>query len=247
MVYLDRTNPFKFFKGCLPQILLGPFLNTWTQLLKAKDRQSWVKILEILKSSRSQMLLKIGVFENRLQACNFIKKVTLAQVFSSEFYEIFKNTLFIKHLWWLLLKACKSFSLFYSIKYRNFTEVPGVWILWKSTVFVAIQAFLQSFHTRKLVAILLFYAVFYNMQSWLVAKNKKGSKLSYIKWKESFYYKGPQACNFTKKRLQHRCFPVKYAKFLRALHFTEKFYWLLLKSMDQSEVLNYFLGNTLGL
>ena len=25
--------PFKFFKGCLPQILLGPFLNTWTQLI----------------------------------------------------------------------------------------------------------------------------------------------------------------------------------------------------------------------
>ena len=26
----------------------------------------------------------------------------------------------------------------------------------------------------------------------------------------------PQACNFIKKRFQHRCFPVKYAKFLRA-------------------------------
>ena len=28
-------------------------------------------------------------------------------------------------------------------------------------------------------------------------------------------YKGPQACNFIKKRLQHRCFPVNIAKFLR--------------------------------
>ena len=26
---------------------------------------------------------------------------------------------------------------------------------------------------------------------------------------------GPQACNFTKKRLQHSCFPVNLAKFLR--------------------------------
>ena len=26
---------------------------------------------------------------------------------------------------------------------------------------------------------------------------------------------GPQACHFTKKRLEHRCFPVKFAKFLR--------------------------------
>ena len=25
---LSRPYPFKFFKGCLPQILLGPFLNT---------------------------------------------------------------------------------------------------------------------------------------------------------------------------------------------------------------------------
>ena len=36
-------------------------------------------------------------------ACNFIKKETLAQVFSCEFCEISKNTLFPEHLWWLLL------------------------------------------------------------------------------------------------------------------------------------------------
>ena len=35
---------------------------------------------------------------------------------------------------------------------------------------------------------------------------------------ESFFKKiaGPQACNFIKKRLRHGCFPVKFAKFLRA-------------------------------
>ena len=33
----------------------------------------------------------------------FIKKETLAQVFSGEFCEISKNTFFIEHLWWLLL------------------------------------------------------------------------------------------------------------------------------------------------
>ena len=32
------------------------------------------------------------------QACNFIKKETLAQVFSCEFCEIFKNTIFTEHL-----------------------------------------------------------------------------------------------------------------------------------------------------
>ena len=39
----------------------------------------------------------------RPEACNFIKKETLAQVFSCEFCEIFKNPFFIEQLWWLLL------------------------------------------------------------------------------------------------------------------------------------------------
>ena len=43
-------------------------------------------------------------FKKRLaQACNFIQKETLAQVFSCEFSEIFKNIFFIEHLWWLIL------------------------------------------------------------------------------------------------------------------------------------------------
>ena len=32
MVCLDRPYHFRFFKGCYPQILLGPFLNTLTHL-----------------------------------------------------------------------------------------------------------------------------------------------------------------------------------------------------------------------
>ena len=33
------------------------------------------------------------------RTCNFIKKETLAQVFSCEFCEIFKNTFFAEHIW----------------------------------------------------------------------------------------------------------------------------------------------------
>ena len=36
-------------------------------------------------------------------------------------------------------------------------------------------------------------------------------------------------CNFIKKRLRHRCFPVKFAKFLRTTFFTEHLQWLLLR------------------
>ena len=33
MTCLGRPHPFKFFKGCFPQTLLGPFLNTLTHIL----------------------------------------------------------------------------------------------------------------------------------------------------------------------------------------------------------------------
>ena len=42
-------------------------------------------------------------FSNELKACNFIKKDTLAQVFSCEFWEPLRNSFFTEHLWWLLL------------------------------------------------------------------------------------------------------------------------------------------------
>ena len=39
---------------------------------------------------------------------------------------------------------------------------------------------------------------------------------------------GSQSCQFIKKRLQHRGFPVKFATFLRTHFFTEHFLWLFL-------------------
>ena len=38
------------------------------------------------------------------KAAILLKKGTLAQVFSCEFYEIFKNSFLVEHLWWLLLE-----------------------------------------------------------------------------------------------------------------------------------------------
>ena len=47
---------------------------------------------------------------------------------------------------------------------------------------------------------------------------------------ESLFNKaaGLKACNSIKKRLQHSCFPVKLAKFLKTPVFTEEFQLLLL-------------------
>ena len=50
-----------------------------------------------------------GLFLNKVtglgpQTCNFIKKETLAPVFSCEFCKIYKNTFLTEHLRWLLLE-----------------------------------------------------------------------------------------------------------------------------------------------
>ena len=49
-----------------------------------------------------------SLFLIKLQG-NFIKKETLAQVFSCEFYEIFKNTFFTEHLQTTASKCTKPF------------------------------------------------------------------------------------------------------------------------------------------
>ena len=51
---------------------------------------------------------------------------------------------------------------------------------------------------------------------------------------ESIFKKaaGLKACNFIKKRLQHRCFPVNFAKFLRIPFVTGHLHrWLLLEGI----------------
>ena len=40
----------------------------------------------------------------KVEACNFIEKETVAQMFSCELYTFFKNTLFVEHFQWLLPK-----------------------------------------------------------------------------------------------------------------------------------------------
>ena len=44
-----------------------------------------------------------SLFFHKVAGHEAFKKATLAQVFSCEFEEIFKNTFLIEHLWWLLL------------------------------------------------------------------------------------------------------------------------------------------------
>ena len=52
--------------------------------------------LSPITDSRQAAILSNG---KRPQACNFIKKDTLPQMFSREFCEISKNTFFTEYLW----------------------------------------------------------------------------------------------------------------------------------------------------
>ena len=62
---------------------------------------SW-KFTKILETVITQEAIILGVLYEKvfleIQAFNFIKKETLAQVFSCEFYEISKNNPFVEHL-----------------------------------------------------------------------------------------------------------------------------------------------------
>ena len=65
----------------------------------------WKKVLlEISQNSQENTCVRVS-FLIKLQAwgLKLIKKETLAQVFSCEFYEVSKNTFFIEYFWWLLL------------------------------------------------------------------------------------------------------------------------------------------------
>ena len=57
-------------------------------------------VTEFSQNSQEKTCTRV-IFLNEvagLQACSFIKKESVAQVFSCEFCEIFKNTFFTEHL-----------------------------------------------------------------------------------------------------------------------------------------------------
>ena len=66
--------------------------------------------LKILQNSLENTCARVS-FLIKLQACNFIKKETLAQVFSYEFCEIFETNFFTEHLWVNFLRSANTKGL----------------------------------------------------------------------------------------------------------------------------------------
>ena len=109
--------------------------------------------LEILQNSQESTCVRLS-FLIKLQAY-FIKKETLAQVFSCEFYEISKTPFLVEHFWWLLLKRhywiltmithfCRCFwTYFQELKSKqfltNFIEIP--WKIFRLTLILKKSGF----------------------------------------------------------------------------------------------------------
>ena len=82
MVCFSRPYHFKFFKGCLPQILRGPFLNTLSQIIHKHiftvvTMQVFIAaalFLYPLKTSESQMFLDVSRgYRNRPMVWNRLR------------------------------------------------------------------------------------------------------------------------------------------------------------------------------
>ena len=87
----------KNFGYLLLEKLKNYILNTEVVAWRCSVKKVFLEI-----SENSQENTCAGVFSKqswRPQTSNFIKKETLAQVFSCEFCKIFKNTFFTDHLW----------------------------------------------------------------------------------------------------------------------------------------------------
>ena len=77
---LSRPYPSIFFKGCLPQILLGPLLNTLSHLMLCTI---WYHLQNLKNVKKYQR--KSNTFTN-VAGCNFTKRITLPCVF----FKLFK-------------------------------------------------------------------------------------------------------------------------------------------------------------
>ena len=125
--YVQVSENVKFFKAKLRWSKSSRLLQSLAILvrfwLRKHNRALGAIALESYGSNRPEVFYQKGVLKNfskftrkhQTQACNFIRKDTLKQVFSCEFYKIFRTPFYIQeHLQWLLLKLAKTKYLSYS-------------------------------------------------------------------------------------------------------------------------------------
>ena len=80
---------------------------------------------------KQEVFCKKGVLRNFAEACNFVKKETLAQLFSCEFPKVFKNTFPDKAF--LVAASCVS-EWIYTFSFRTSCLKQTQYLKFKSTV-----------------------------------------------------------------------------------------------------------------
>ena len=99
IMFLDfKISVVKEFGSYLPPWMLESF--SWMSWSSHRRCSMWKGVLRNFTKFTGKQLFQ-GLFLSKVagQVCKFIKKETLAQVFSCEFCEIFKNTFFTEHVW----------------------------------------------------------------------------------------------------------------------------------------------------
>ena len=80
----SRMDQVKFSKGCLPQIIHGPFLNTSSHMYV---------LLVVLPETSTGVLPKKNFLKNIAKCtCNFFKRETLAQMFSCKLCKFLRTS-----------------------------------------------------------------------------------------------------------------------------------------------------------
>ena len=141
MVCLRRPYRFKFFKGFLPQVLLGPFLNTLSQIFCWPAWFKWAKLVkknhEQNKASPSSKSL---LFKN-IQTWQLRIKILLKQFFMLwkayfRLIYLFSNILFnpkkTEELIWKYYLLCGLFFTRYDSKVvlpgKRYTPIVGAFV-----------------------------------------------------------------------------------------------------------------------
>ena len=122
----------------------------------------------------------------KLQAgCNFIKKETLAQVFSCKFCEISKNTFFIEHLWWMLL-----YFIRHPLKIKHRRILTGSFFHQNN-----IKPRYVNIHEQKAQRLIL-GEIFHEICVWCIRDRRQISLLMLSEFKHvSYLLFPPESCN----------------------------------------------------
>ena len=104
---LSKKGVQKFRKMHRKKLVLEPFGFQPVILLEKRLRHRCFPV-NLAKLLRTPPFFMEHLWWQLVEVCNFTRKEILAQVFSCDFCEMFKNIFFIEHFRWLLLSVITS-------------------------------------------------------------------------------------------------------------------------------------------